>query len=138
MWLVRKNTPATPLPPGLAQLMKLTTFTCLLNLTCDLRAESASSSAVYKCTPNSKRLPILNLTPNSKTSLRIPKSHSEFQNLTPNSKTSLRIPKSHSEFQNLTPNSKILLRIPKPHSEFQKLTPNSKTSLRIPKAHSEF
>ena len=49
MWLVRKNTPATPLSPGLAQLMKLTTFTftCLLNLTCDLRAEIASSSAVY-------------------------------------------------------------------------------------------
>ena len=47
MWLVRKNTPAIPLPPGLAQLMKLTTFICLLNLTCDLRAESAFSSAVY-------------------------------------------------------------------------------------------
>ena len=43
-------------------------------------------------------LPILNLTPNSKTSLRIPKPHSEFLNLTPNSKTSLRIPKPHSEF----------------------------------------
>ena len=29
---------------------------------------------------------------------QIPKPHSEFQNLTPNSKISLRIPKSHSEF----------------------------------------
>ena len=76
-------------------------------------------------------LRIPNDTPNSKP-------HSEFQNLTPNSKTSLRIPKSHSEFQNLTPNSKSSLRIPKSHSEFQNLTPNSKSSLRILKTHSEF
>ena len=32
------------------------------------------------------------------TTLPIPKPHSEFQNLTPNSKISLRIAKSHSEF----------------------------------------
>ena len=43
-------------------------------------------------------LPILNLTPNSKNSLWILKSHSEFQKVTPNSKKSLRILKSHSEF----------------------------------------
>ena len=97
-------------------------------------------------TPNSKLYSeFLNLTPNSKTSLRIQKHHSEFTKLTPNSKTSLRIQKSHSEFLNLTPNSKTSLRIPKHHSEFKKthsefknLTPNSKTSLRIRKTHSEF
>ena len=78
-------------------------------------------------TPNSKLYSeFLNLTPNSKTSLRIQKHHSEFTKLTPNSKTSLRIQKSHSEFLNLTPNSEISLRIQKislrilePHSEFQ-------------------
>ena len=92
-------------------------------------------TVAHKCTPNSKRhSQFFNFTPNSKTSLRIPKPHSEFQNLTPNSKISLRILESHSEFQNLTLNSKISLRIPKSHSEFQKLNPNSKTSLRILKA----
>ena len=57
-------------------------------------------------TPNSKPYSeFLNLTPNSKSSLRIQKSHSEFKNLTPNSKSSLRIQKAHSEFKNLTPKS---------------------------------
>ena len=36
--------------------------------------------------------------PNSKTSLPIRKTHSQFQKLTPNSKTSIRILKTHSEF----------------------------------------
>ena len=64
-------------------------------------------------------LPILSSTPNSWTSLRIRKPHSEFLNLTPNSqKTSLRIQKHHSEFT-------------KTHSEFKNLTPNSKSALRI-------
>ena len=70
----------------------------------------------------------LNLTPNSKTSLRIQKHHSEFKKLTRNSKTSLQIQKSHSEFLNLTPHSKISLRIQKHDSELKK------NSLRIQKA----
>ena len=95
---------------------------------------------------------ILNPTPNSRTSLWIPKPHFEFKNitlnsqkLTPNSKTSLRFEKSHFEFLNLTPNSKTSLRIQKhhselkkTHSEFKNIAPNSNTSLRIRKTHSEF
>ena len=51
-----------------------------------------------------------------------PQVHSEFQttllilNLTPHSKTSLRILKTHSKFKNLTPNSKHSLLIQKTHS----------------------
>ena len=83
-------------------------------------------------------LPILNSTPNSWTSLRIRKPHSEFLNLTPNSqKTSLRIQKHHSEFKKLTPNSKTSLWIQKSYSEFLNFSPNCKISLRIQKHHSE-
>ena len=57
-------------------------------------------------------LPILNLTPNSWTSLQIQKTQSEFKKLTPNSWTSLQILEPHSEFEKLTPN------ILKLHSEF--------------------
>ena len=111
-------------------------------------------------TPNFKPYSeFLNLTPNSKISLRIlephskfQKHHSEFKDITPNSWTSLQILEPHSEFKNITPNSKNLipnsknltpnsktsLRIQKSHSEFKSLTPNSWTSLRIPKSHSEF
>ena len=110
-------------------------------------------------TPNFKPyLEFLNLTPNSWTSLRIQKhhsefktTHSEFKNLTLNSKIWLRILEPHSKFQNLTPNSKTSLRIkknslriPKPHFEFNKCTSNLKThsefknSLRIKKSHSKF
>ena len=86
---------------------------------------STSALRMPKDTPNSKPYSeFLNLTPNSKTSLRNLEPHSKFQNLTSNSKTSLRIQKN-------------LLRIKKPHSEFKNLTPNSWTSLQIPKSHSE-
>ena len=84
-------------------------------------------------TPNSKlHSEFLNLTLNSKTSLRILEPHSKFQNLTPNSKTSLQIKKK------LTLNSKTSLQIQKSHSEFFNLNPNSKISLQIQKHHSEF
>ena len=80
--------------------------------------------------PNSA-LRIPNYTPNSKP-------HSDFLNLTPNSKNSLRIQKTHSELKKLTPNSKNSLRIKNTHSEFKKLTPNSKSPLRILKTHSDY
>ena len=75
-----------------------------------------SALRMPKDTPNSKLYSeFLNLTPNSKTSLRI-------------HKNSLRIQKPHSEYKNLTSNSWTSLQIPKPHSEFKNTTPNSKNS----------
>lgn len=74
---------------------------------------------------------ILNLTPNSWTSLSILEPHFEFLNLTTNSKNSLRILKTHSKFLNFTPNPKNSLWIFKTHSKFLSFTPNSKSSLRI-------
>ena len=72
-------------------------------------------------------------TPNSKSSHRIRKAHTEFEKLTPNSKSPHRIRKAHTEFEQPTPNSKSPHRIRKAHTEFERPTPNSKTSYRIPK-----
>ena len=81
-------------------------------------------------------LPILNLTPNSLTSLQILKSHSEFSNLTPNSKTSLEILKPHSEFLNLTvPIACILLSVCSLHFTLTlHFTPGPQSSVRSPQS----
>ena len=77
-------------------------------------------------------------TPNSKSSHRFRKAHTEFEKPTPNSKSPHRIRKAHTEFEKPTPNSKSPHRIRKAHTKFEKPTSNSKSPHRIRKAHTEF
>ena len=76
--------------------------------------------------------------PNSKSSHRIRKAHTEFEKPTPNSKSPHRIRKAHTEFEKPTPNSKSPHQIRKAHTEFKKPHTEFQNPHRIPKPHTEF